>query len=349
MQKQTSPIVGGGDERAIIDPVGTKSDVGGDNSDDGDGMVSHNDNDTYLSHDGGLSGLAINFGRFLRKVTLDIFRPVAEFLESGGDSAHDEKEDASVPAATEAPSKVDEKDASTSDLDEDQSAAIDLIVAKNEKDPASSLTSVLVKDQRQRVAIDQNADSTSADGIILRDVTRRELETTTTDNHLLRDHEESLEPAATSSIVQGAINSAFANQQDSCDADLPYLGANAWCYITGFDNGTTCKRPGDIDPVSGPCYELPDCPAWCNSSSYCCNTTVIPGEDVPKYKTEFFVPPVLVDQKGSSRNTIAVREFLQQILPSEEYPKTRVWGYGEYFLCLLHTCEDVCDVSRFIY
>ena len=95
-------------------------------------------------------------------------------------------------------------------------------------------------------------------------------------------------------------------------------------YCTGKYEGSdaVCKQPGDIDPTGGTgCTELPDCPYWCDPESTIqevldyCTATKIDGATVPKYRTEFFVPPVIADRRFN-RKSIAVREFLQQILPN---------------------------------
>ena len=98
---------------------------------------------------------------------------------------------------------------------------------------------------------------------------------------------------------------------------------------TAFD--AICSEPSDIDPIleEGQCNRLPDCPSWCADADYCGSTTLIDGSTVKKYAMEFFPPPVIVNRNGD-KNTIAVREFLQPILP--DYPKTRLWGYGKCYI-----------------
>ena len=157
------------------------------------------------------------------------------------------------------------------------------------------------------------------------------------DNRLLKGRSSASEkmtsPSKSMSKSMSKSKSMSDSAQKECRSYLPTLSGNAICS-SGFDDGTICTKPEDIDPISGPCFKLPNCPAWCNSTTYCCNTEVIPGADISKYQTEFFNPPVLFDARDQKRatreNVLAVREFLQQILPeSDGLPKTRVWGYGE--------------------
>ena len=100
---------------------------------------------------------------------------------------------------------------------------------------------------------------------------------------------------------------------------------------TTFDTVSSCSHPRDIlDPATPGCAVLPDCPTWCDpdDTTYCEGTTVIDGAMVDKYMTELFLPPVLINSNGD-QNSVAIREFLQQILPADQYPKTRLWGYGK--------------------
>ena len=47
------------------------------------------------------------------------------------------------------------------------------------------------------------------------------------------------------------------------------------------------------------------------------------------------------------RKTVSVREFLQQILPEDQFPKTRLWGYGAYFLAVRHSFDlDTLTFTR---
>jgi len=99
------------------------------------------------------------------------------------------------------------------------------------------------------------------------------------------------------------------------------------CFNKFEKDAAACLQPTDIDPLGTGCTKLPDCPYWCNIADYC-EATLIKGEDIPKYETELFLPPVLIDGQNDT-HVVAVREFLQQILPSSTYPRTRVWGYGD--------------------
>ena len=106
-----------------------------------------------------------------------------------------------------------------------------------------------------------------------------------------------------------------------------------YCDNAGFDDGSICSKPKDILDPATECDVLPDCPAWCDpdaANDYCGSTTLIDGAVVNKYMTELFLPPVLINSNGD-QNSVAIREFLQQILPADQgYPKTRLWGYGKY-------------------
>mmetsp|Transcript_27204 Transcript_27204/g.58280 ORF Transcript_27204/g.58280 Transcript_27204/m.58280 type:complete len:796 (-) Transcript_27204:1505-3892(-) len=152
-------------------------------------------------------------------------------------------------------------------------------------------------------------------------------------------------------VIVGNTAGVYAQTQPHCGFAEP------------FDTTVGCESPATIG-LSGSCGTLPDCPSWCNPDpqldpAYCpAGTSVIAGSGVPKYEMEFFLPPVLVNSnegkgkgKGKDKgavkannaalfqNNVAVREFLQQILPPagtypgydsySGYPKTRVWGYGD--------------------
>jgi len=311
---------GSGDEYAP-GSVGYQADGGG-----AGGLLRHEGNDDHDAADGsGLSGLTSTLGRLLRKLMVDIFHPAG--VNPNPEDDKDDK-DGAVDATDEEPMDS-EVAASTSDLDQEQLAAIDLIA--NKEDMTSPWTSSNL-DEDKLAATDvlaktsvskadtiskDTVDATSTRTLHVKQNERRAVET---NPHFEQPHE------AFNSQVSTIVNKAIAARTNSCPEQLPDLKDGAHCK-DNFDSGAVCKHPTDIDPIDGPCYQLPDCPSWCNDPTYCCNTIVIDGTEVPKYKMSFFVPPVLVDASPNTKYSIAVREFLQGILPG--YPKTRLWGYGD--------------------